>query len=220
MILSIFVLVGIGIVIWLVTSAQKRAEELETRQQAVEQYTEQVGGVLEAISGPAGEMVEVTQVPEEGDLKDLAADAEKWQTDLVGAQSLLAQVLPSEEAEPTNQLFNEAVALYGSAAQIFGQLADAPNQDARLQLFNNASTQRDLASAIFQSAIAGFDVLRAELDLGGSGLDAPVTGPPPMPEQSEIPLDTETIEGSDDEGSGGSGGNKGNGKKDNGSDSE
>lgn len=172
LILSIFVLVAIGVAIWLYSSAREEARQLEAKQDALQAYTEQVGPVLQSASEAAGAMTALTQLPEGEELTGIQEDVAQWQAAVQQAQVSLTSIVAPPEAEATHQLFNEAFALYGSAASTFGQVSEAKGEIVG-QLFATASTQRDLATSIFESAIAGFDTLRDELDLPASRLSAP-----------------------------------------------
>lgn len=191
MIGGIFVLVGLGVVFWLVSSAQDRADERKAEQQVLIDYTDQVEPVLDSVTDPANEMVEVQQLPAgEDELKTLQKDATEWASAFQSAQGTLAALPPAATTQATTQLFNEALALYASAANMFAQLETVEAEDARALIFTNASSQRDLATAVFQSAITGFDVLREQLDLPSSRLSAPTTGTPqdtPAPVMSPAP---------------------------------
>lgn len=179
MIGGIFVLVGLGVIFWLVSSAQDRADERKAEQQVLIDYTDQVQPAIDSVTDPANAMVEVQQLPaDEDELKTLQKDATEWASAFQSAQGTLAALPPAATTQATTQLFNEALALYASAANMFAQLPSVEEEDARALIFTNASSQRDLATAVFQSAITGFDVLREQLDLPGSRLTAPTTGTP------------------------------------------
>lgn len=173
--LSIFGLVAIGTVVWLVMSAQNEAKELEAQQAALEQYTDQIGPVLQSAAATANEMTGVTEVPENA--ADLTEQSEGWITDLQGAQTGLSGVVPAPEVDPVNQLFNESISLYVASAETF---ALVPKADEELQadLFTRATVQRDTASAVWASAIDALDEIRDLRDLGSSGLNAPQPAPP------------------------------------------
>lgn len=196
----------------MVSSARERSRELEAKRQAIQTYTDQLAPVLESVSDAASAMTAVSQVPGEEDMADLQEDATEWQQAFQQAQISLTSLLPPAEAEATHQLMNEALALYASAATTLGQLAEAEGNLID-QIFTTASTQRDLATSIFESTIAGFDTLRDELGMSASRLSAPASlGEPSMPD----PLATVGTEGSvppEGDGSGG-GGKKGKGGDD------
>lgn len=189
--LGILGAVALGTIVWLVMSAQNEAKELEAQQSALEQYADQVDPVLEPAVAIAEEMGAVLAVPE--DPADLTEDSTKWVTDLQGAQTQLSQIIPAPEADPINQLLNEALSLYVSSAETFALVPDA---DGNLQqeLFTRATVQRDTASAVWASAVSAFDELRGVRELGASGLDspqapAPVADPLATPGAEEIPHD-------------------------------
>jgi hypothetical protein len=179
MIGGIFVLVGLGVVFWLVSSAQNRADERKAEQQVLIDYTDQVQPAIDSVTDAANAMVGVQQVPADAkDLKTLGEDAAQWASSFQTAQGQLASLPPAATTQATTQLFNEALALYASAANMLSQLPTIEEENAQALIFTSASSQRDLATAIFQSAITGFDVLREQLDLPGSRLTAPTSGTP------------------------------------------
>lgn len=189
---SIFALVAVGVVIWLVSSAREDARELQAKRDALQAYTDEVKPVLESVADAATGMTAAGQVPGEDALEGIQEDAAEWQQTFQQAQVSLTSILPPSEAQATNQLFNEALALYGSAASTMGQIVEVEG-DLVDQLFATASTQRDLATSIFESAIAGFDTLRDQLGMSASRLSAPASlGSASMPD----PLATVGTEGS------------------------
>ncbi|HEU4481362.1 MAG TPA: hypothetical protein VFS18_05705, partial [Actinomycetota bacterium] len=95
---GIFLLVGIGVIVWLIGSAREDARELEQEQAVLEDYTTDVGGALEAAGAPASEMAAVTSDTAREDLDALAEDAEGWVTSFQEAQTRLTQVFPAPPA--------------------------------------------------------------------------------------------------------------------------
>jgi hypothetical protein len=212
-IVGILALVAIGIVVWLVGSAREDARTLEQEQQILEDYTADVRGPLQNANPPATEMAAVTAETSGEDLEGLASDAEGWITSFQEAQTQLTQVFPAPPADSVQQLFNEALGLYISAAQTMALLPDIEGA-ARDEVFTRATVQRDTANALFQSAISVLDGFRSEKELRASGLSAP-GGSGPMADPAagaspgfEVEVPTE------DDGSGGGGGGKSGGKKD------
>lgn len=186
-IVGIFVLVAIGVVVWLVGNAQKESRELERRQTVVEQFTDQVQPTLTSINDAAEELSAVQALPATPEETDaLKQDIATWKTAFQDAQIALSQIFSGPEVDPINQLFNEAMGLYGNSITLLEQLVDSDlPADQQEQIFINFSTQRGIATAMFSSAIGAFDALRAEMELGSSGLSAPAAVAP----QQEMPED-------------------------------
>lgn len=179
----IFGLVAIGILIALIANLQDRAAETDARRAVLESYVQDVRPTLELASSPASQMSQLTSPPSGDALDTLTEDAEGWVGELQEAQSQLAQIFPEEGVEGVNQLFNEALGLYISSANTFATLPDISEAAVRQEVFIEAATVRDTAHAVFQTAITVLDRLRADADLGSSGLRPPVTpGQIPAPE--------------------------------------
>lgn len=189
MVLGIFVVVAIGVAIWLIGEAREEADALNERRAAVEAFTEAIDPIIDQAKEPAVEMTALAETPTDEALEDIQEDAARWQTALQQGQVGLASAPSSAQVAPTGQLFNEGFALYGAAAATFRQLATTDDDEIRNQLFAMASTQRDLASALFASAISSFDVLREEMGLPASDLSPPV-GPGDVPQpQPPAPME-------------------------------
>jgi hypothetical protein len=175
MILGVLVLVGIGVVVWLIMGAQEAARELEDRQEATRRYTDQIGNALTAVNDPAEGLANLRELPPQDELGDAAAEAEEWQTEFIGAQALFQQLGANEDYAPINQLFSEGLGLYANAATLLSRLDDYDlTREQQGELFSNFAAQRDLATAIFGSAIGAFDQLRDEIDMDPSRLQPPV----------------------------------------------
>lgn len=174
-VVTIFGLVAIGILIALIVDIRSRASDTAEVRSVLESYSEDVRGPLELAASPASQMGLLPAVPRGEALETLTQDAEGWAAELQEAQTQLAQIFPAPETQGVNQLFNESLALYISAANTFGTLPDISEREVRLEVFNQAATVRDTATAVFESAINILDQLRDDVDLGSSGLRAPVT---------------------------------------------
>ena len=210
---GIFLVVAIGVVVWLVVSAQDRAKQLEEEQTALEQYTAALQPTLDAITPPASEMISLTAMPAEEDLDEVVDNADQWVTDLQSAQALVQQQFAPEGAQPVNDLVAEAIGLYITAAQSFASLPDAEG-DTRSLIFTSATAERDSAGRVLSGAIGALDSLRDEKDLGASGLRSPSDLPPPAPTEAPSP------DAGSSPGASGGGGGEGqkDGKKNNGKD--
>lgn len=204
LILSVFALVGIGTVVWLIGEARSGAQERDEQRAVLSQYGDRVEPILITANDPAEEMTLITQLPAEGELEDLGSDVEKWTAALQEAQIQLTQVFPGPGVQPINQLFNEGLALYTNAASLLGQITTLDvSDDERVALFGNFTTQRDLATALFESAIGAYNELRDQLDMDGSSLRPPVpsgmnSGQQPGGSSTEVEIPTQEGEGGSD----------------------
>lgn len=211
---GIFLVVAIGVVVWLVVSAQNEAEQREAEAVALDAYTDGLQPALDSVTPTANEMNEITTVPEGDDLDALVKDAEKWVTDLQTGQAQLQAQFAPNEAQPVNDLLSESIGIYISAAQTFALIPDAEGE-LQDELLTRATDQRDAAGRVMTSAVAALDSLRAEKDLGASNLNTAVT--PPTMDPSAVPtISTEPSSPPEDQQGGDkSGGNKDkDGKKD------
>lgn len=183
----IFGLVAIGILIALIVDIRSEASDKDARKEALETYTDNVRGPLELAASPASQMSLIGTTPRGKDLEDLDKDAEGWVTELQEAQTQLAQTFPDPSTAGVNQLFNESIALYISAANTLATLPDIEDDELRQEIFNQAATVRDTASAVFESAITVLDQLRDDVGIGTSGIRAPIAQPPAMEDPAADP---------------------------------
>ena len=183
LILGIFVLVFLGVIAWLIGSARERQNELEASRTAIRQYTDQAEAALTQADTTIREMVSLAG-PIDDAIETLEEDPAKWVTELQQVQGSLAQLLPASELIEVNQLFNEALALYGAAADTFALVPEARG-DLQEQIFTRAAVQRDTASAIFETAIGVLNRIRTDKDLPAAGILPPAAPPSDM----ELPGD-------------------------------
>lgn len=194
LILGVFLIVLVGVGIWLIASAQERAAEARERREAIEAYTDSLRPALGGADETVAEMGLVTTPPRGDALDELAGNTEGWVESLRSVQTQVVEIFPPSEIEPVNQLFNEALSLYISSAQTFALVPDVRG-DTRTELFSRAADQRDTASALWASAIGVLDQMRRDHGLTGSGMQAPVPAPGGAAPGAEIPLDPEDLEG-------------------------
>jgi len=219
---GILLVVFIGVIVWLVVSAQDRAEQFELEQTALDTYTDGLSPVVESVTPTATDMIAITTLPEDDALDSLAEDAKTWVTDLQTAQALVQQQFAPEEAQAVNDLLTESIGLYIASSQTFELVPDAEGA-LREKLFTRATDQRDAAGRVMSGAIGALDSLRNEKDLGASGLRSPADLPPPAPSapaspEAEISPEAEASPGEPagggGEGDGADGSQKGGKKKD------
>jgi hypothetical protein len=213
----IFALVGIGLIIWAIGSAREEAREVEQRQTALNEYTDQLRGALEGAGQPIGELSNAA-APDKDTLSGLEADAGAWAESIQEVQAGLTQVFPTPEVQSVHELFNEALSLYVTSARTFQQIPAIDSEATQQELFTQAATVRDTARAVFQSAVGVLDQLRDEAELGASGISVP-GGQAEQPQPIETGDGSTTIEipsepedgggGGDDEGDAGNDGGGG-----------
>jgi len=218
---AILVLVGIGVIVWLVGSARDEARELRDDQAILDQYTSQIRGALQPLNEPVGEMSALSAPPTGDAVDELADQAERWSASIQAAQTQVTQIFAVDDVAPVNEIMSEAVALYASAAQTFALVPTLEGQ-AQEEVFARAVQQRDSATALLESAIGVLDVLRKDKEMRASGLRAP--GPQPGAQPATLPSPVVTtgatggstsveVGGDGDKGAnGGNGGKKSGGK--------
>ena len=108
-----------GVVVWLVVSAQDRAEQREQEAAALESYTDGLQPALDSVTPTANDMNEITTLPEGDDLDALAKDTKTWVTDLQTGQAQIQAQFAPQEAQPVNDLLSESIGIYIAAAETF-----------------------------------------------------------------------------------------------------
>lgn len=207
---AIAVLVAIVIGLVLFNNARTAAEERELRQQSLENFTDQMNGLVQTVTPPATQLSQATQAPPE-DVKQTSAE---WSEAFSAAQAQAAQFPPAEGTSTVQQLVSQALNLYRGAATILGQSADAEEAVAT-ELRAVATSQVASADAVWMAAVDLLDEARDAEGLNASGVRVPTEAPP----SGEMPDATTTIpaEPEDDSttgagGGGGQGGGKSGGK--------
>lgn len=189
-VVAVFGLVLVGIVIAVIYNVRENAQETDDRRALLEEYTDDVSAVLQSANSAANELGALAVPPRGEELSSLSEEAEAWIATFEETQGSLAQVITDERVTGVNQLFNEGLALFASSARTMATLPDVDDRATRTELFTQAATVRDTANALFTSAISVLNLLREDVDLGSSGLQAPIlptSGQPPVtsPEGTE-----------------------------------
>ena len=193
--LGVGIALVVGLIWWLIASNQAEQEKLETRQDALEEYTDQLQTLTQGLAQPGSEMAAVAPDPDEAAIADLTQSAESWSKAFVDAQGTLLQVVPPSAAlQRVNGLFGQALQQFDSAAQTYLLVPDA---DGKLQtdLLARAAAQRDQATSLWTQAVAFVDAQLASADMDPSGLTPPTAGTPqptslPSPEAEPTPAET------------------------------
>lgn len=197
----------IGVVTGLVLHAKSNSSKLADRQDKVERYTGSVRSLLQTLRPAASGMVGAPTDPDDGaSITALVDSAKTWNDSMPKALDEAGTLRPPTAAAQADSIFQQSVAMYSSAAQLFALVPDA-NDKVRADLLANASTVRDQASQLWANATSLLDDARSDLDMLPSGLSSPAVAPPsgqPTPATTTIPIQS---------GSGGKGGGNGGGNK-------
>lgn len=186
LLLSIFGLVAVGVIIWLIMSARNDAAELQKRADALDDYTNQVRSFVQTISGPATEMTELEPIVSEEMTKTLEEDSDRWVKSLQEGRVQLGAVVPPEGAESLHQLFEQSLQAYISAAQTFAIVPQTDQTNLQNLILVRGADQRDVASNLSASAIGILDDERGEVELGVSGVQPPARAQPPPVNPEEL----------------------------------
>ena len=210
-IIGILVIVAIGTIIWAIGSARNEAKLVEQQADVLDDYTNQIRGVLQPVNQPATEMATVPTATSAKLVKQLENRSERWRSSFSSAQEALAGVLPEDDVAAVHGLMAQAILGYTNAADTF---ALVPKADEELQndLLLRGAAQNAQAGEVLANAIAVLDQLRGDVDLGPSGLRSPTSEAQAQP--SPIPTIIPTTPPS--EAGGGGGGNGGGGDGDGG----
>jgi hypothetical protein len=179
------------IVLWLVKNARDDAAALERRQDAIEEFTNQVSTLQQSIAAPAGEMITAT-----ADTPNLAAETERWSQAFDAARADFTQAARTTPAglDSGHRLFFQAILQYTAAAETFELAADL---QGRLQerALERANAQVSAADGVWQTAVAILDEERTKAELSASGIiSVPTAGgvtaqPTPTPPGQSVEID-------------------------------
>lgn len=198
----------LGGIIAAIASSQSDSGDLEARQEALDDYTGEVRGILQVMRPSTGAMSAAPSSLE--DSKDTAALAENaagWTKALKAAEVRITGGLPPPSARTANQLFLQSVLLYQGATKTYqtaAEVAGAPQSD----VLARAREERDYASQLWLTATQLLDADRVDADLRPSAL-LPPSLPAPTGAQPGA-----GGQGGDGNGSGDGGQNQGGGGSD------
>lgn len=205
----VFLLIVIGVVTGLILHAKSNSSKLADRQDVVERYTGSVRSLLQTMTPAGSEMATAATDPNDAaSILALKKSAKGWKDTLNQASDEAGTLRPPTSAATADSLFQQSVALYLSAAQLYALVPDA-NDATRPQLLANATTVRDQANQLWANAISTLDDLRSRLKMAPSGLRSPATA---AQGAQPTPMST-TIQTGGSGNAGGNGGGGGGGKK-------
>jgi hypothetical protein len=219
----------IGVLVWQIQTNAEESEKLEKRQETLDDYTDQMRGIVQVLRSPAQAMATAPPAIEDPETADkLADDAAGWVKEFEGAQVDIGKIVPAQQGSiaTAHSLYNQSIQIYLSAAKTL-QLAAESEGDTQQQALALAAGQRAQATAVWTEATALLDKDRSSAELEPSGVTPPETpaggsptsptGLSPTSPAGEIPP-IEAPEGEaptgEEEGGGQDGGDQGGGDQD------
>ena len=192
---GILIMVLLGGIVGAIAKTRSNTAAKEKRLDAVETYSSDVRGLLQAVRGPAGAMTEVPPTPpKKKPYATLAKDADGWIKSLQEAQAKLPPA-PPEALANANALFGQSLQMFVTAARTYMLVPDVTEEKAQTELVARASEQRSHADAIWISAVGFLDEELIEQGGTASGLGSPGTAPagstPQVPPGTEVPPGSE-----------------------------
>jgi hypothetical protein len=184
-----FLIVVAAVVTGLVLNAKSNSEKLADRQDAFEEYTGSIRGVLQTLTPAASDML--TTPADAGDfasLSRLPRRAKQWSETINSAIDQLIALEPPARATLVQSFLEQSGQLYLNTSRIFELMADQPDK-TRGELLAEATTMRDQANTLWVNALALLDEYRNELEMDPAGLRAPQSNPAnvqPSPIQTDI----------------------------------
>lgn len=186
--------VAVGLVLWLVLSAQSDSRALQTRRASLDRYSGGVRALLQEVRSPASEMAAIArpEVPLE-----LESSAPRWVTQLEAAQEIVESLDPAAGQDSSQRLYKEAVLLYLDAAKTY-EFATTLRGASAAEAMTRAADQRNRATAVWDVATGLLETARSDAELASAGIGSPAGFAPGSQTQNAGP--------GEDQG-GGSGGN-------------
>ena len=173
MALTIITVAIVGFVLF--NNARNNAEALETRQDALDEYTGGLRTLLQTLTPPTSDMQKVLPTAKSGALDKLPADSKSWVKQLQKASTRVVAIAPPTEIQTAGQLFSESVQLYLTAARTFRSAASLDEGDQQRELIARASEVRDRASSVWTAGVSLLDDARADAELDPSSLRVPTS---------------------------------------------
>jgi hypothetical protein len=163
---------------------------LTQRQNALNQYTSSMRGLLQSITPAATEENAVPNKLSAKEGKAVKTHSVTWLSELSAAQRSAGSVsAPTPTTQSATVLFAESVQLYEQAATIFG-LAPDTSQAVEGRLLTSAGNLRNQATSLWQQGVNLLDQSRTQAKMAPSQLRLPTAGavapstPPPTPNPS------------------------------------
>jgi hypothetical protein len=155
-------------------------ERLAARQKRLDDYSDRLKGVIQAVSDTATEMGRAPLAPQDPRVDGLDDESANWTDSLGQAQTQLSKISPVDGTETSQQLVVEALASFMNAAKAY-ELAPVTPEQSQGDILANASGQRDLGGRLLQTAIAELDAVLADADMEPSGIAPPQPAAPGIP---------------------------------------
>ena len=202
----------IGILVWQIQTSSEEKERLEKRQATLDDYTDEIRGIVQVLRSPAQAMTAAPPAIEDQEGADqLAEDAAGWVKDFEQAQVDIGKIVPAQQGSiaTAHSLYNQSIQIYLSAARTL-ELAATTEGDTQQEILALSAGQRAQATAVWTEATALLDKDRSSAELEPSGVTAPETpaagGSPTSPTgipPGELPTEIPGGEAPTGEGEGG-----------------
>ena len=182
---AVAALVLVIAIIAIVAFVQSRPNtaNLTQRQNALDQYTGDIRGLLQGITPAAVAENSVPNKLSAKDAKKLVTKSQSWTTQLTKAQQSVGGVTaPTPSTQSANVLFVESIQLYSQAATIYG-LASSTSPAVQPRMLASGANLRNQATALWQEGINILDQARTQAKMVPSQLRIPTAGAvaPPSP---------------------------------------
>jgi hypothetical protein len=171
LVLGILIVGIVGFVLW--NNAQKNAERIDNRQEALDTYTGKVRALLQTATPPAAAMQGILPTAKDKALDKIGKDASGWIKSLEKAGIEASSLAPPPAVQTSGQLFGESIQLYLTAARTYRTAADIDEEGPRQQILQRAAEARDRASSIWTTAVSLLDQERSDAELDPAGLRVP-----------------------------------------------
>jgi hypothetical protein len=188
-VIAALALVIVVVAIFAIVQSGGDSGNLTTRQNALDQYTGSVRGLLQSITPAATEENAVPSKLSTRQAKSVKTHSVSWLAQLAAGQRAAGSfTAPTPTTQSATVLFAESVQLYEQAATIFG-LAPDTSQKVQVRMLASAANLRNQATALWQQGVNLLDQSRTQAKMAPSQLRFPTAGavaptPPPSPAPS------------------------------------
>ena len=165
-----------GLVIWAVTAAQSRSEDLAVEQGRLVDYTSEIRSILQLVRPPASEMTQAPASAKDG-IGSLEKDVVTWLSALTNAQQQIQGLAAPPGMESINAAFLQSLNTYAGAGRTY-ELALKVDGDVVDEVLARAGEQRDQAGAQWQLATDLLDQERSDADMNASDIAVPAEAVP------------------------------------------
>jgi type IV secretory pathway VirJ component len=175
------------VAIFAIVQAGGGSGNLTKRQNALDQYTGSVRGLLQSITPAATEENAVPSKLSARQAKSVKTHSVSWLAQLAAGQRAGSLSAPTPTTQSATLLFAESVQLYEQAATIFG-LAPDTSQTVQVKMLASAANLRNQATALWQQGVNLLDQSRTQAKMAPSQLRFPTAGAvAPTPPASPAP---------------------------------